>query len=550
MNMKKTYLYILATLLLGSIYSCKDFLEEEPRNSTFVGEFWQSADDVRSALAGNYALLRDAITSGNSDVPRYYVFSEGTPSTYFTIQYSGDGLEGVQTGDFTWRYTIENNGDWTKYYKTIAMSNLVIEKVTAMDETIFVNQADPQRFKREALGQAYFLRALTYFMLTRVWGDVPIVLQSAEDPLAAAQVGRSPKAEVLEQIEKDCHQAAALLGWTYSDPQAARVTANKGSVYALLAHMYLWRATTTNLNSAEPIMQDVASADTTIAALKANGDYGLVDTASYYNTFIGKSREGIFEIAASEQNLEGSSRHIATFFLRQAQVDYYNPTYSRFFVPKSYFSTHYRKNVVGYGWVLNSANQWEWIEHIASIGETIYNDEYPDGVVVTADMMIDNSDIRMRKNFTDVNLDQPTCIKYSNVNYRAQNNAYISNNTIIFRYSDMLLLEAEIALYRSDVGKARSIINAFRSRNGSTSLVAESATKADVFYEYALERGKELYLEGHIYYDLIRTRQYAEFIPWLSPQRFLQGGFYWPVSQLLFKNNSFLTQTSYWIGKV
>lgn len=544
--MKKIILYTLALSFVGMTYSCKDFLEEIPRNSTYVGEFWKSDTDVSSAVAGNYALLRDAITSGNfENVPRYYLYGDGVPSTYFTIQYSGDGLEGVQTGDFSWRYTIESYGDWTKYYKTIIMSNLIIEKVSAMGNELFVNQTNPTRFKNEAIGQAYFLRALSYFMLTRIWGDVPLVLTTSSDPIAADQVGRQPKAEILAQIEKDCHEAAKLLGWTYTNQEAAKVTANKGSVYALLAHMYLWRATTTNLSSNDPIMTDVNSADTTIAALKANGGYAQVDTANYYNTFIGKSREGIFEIAASEQNLEGSTAHIATFFLRRAQIDYYNPTYSRFFVPKNYLATHYKRSIVGWIWT----GTWEY--RAASIGETVINDEYPDpGVVVTADMLIDSTDVRMRRNFTDVASSQPTCVKYQNVNYRAQNSAFISNNTIIFRYSDMLLLEAEIALYKNDVAKAITIINGFRTRNGSTSLIAATASKTEVMKEYVLERGKELYLEGHIYYDLVRTRQYAEFIPWLSPQRFTLGGFYWPVSQLLFKNNSFLTQTPYWIGKV
>src|SRR5690606_5251469 len=301
--MKTKLIQILSLWLFSSLCSCKNFLEEVPRNSTHVGEFWQSADDVSSAVAGNYALLRDAVTSGNaSNVPRYYLYGDGVPASYFEIQYSGDGLEGVQTGDFTWRYTIESYGDWTKYYKAIAMSNLILEKVSAMDVESFTQVNNPMRFKNEALGQAYFIRALCYFMLTRVWGDVPLVLHSEEDPIGAQQLGRRPKSEILSQVEGDCHRAAGLLDWSYSSQGAAKVTANKGAVYALLAHMYLWRATTTELASAEPIMSDVNSADSTIAAIKSFGGYAQVDTANYYRTFIGKSSDGIFEIAASEEH--------------------------------------------------------------------------------------------------------------------------------------------------------------------------------------------------------------------------------------------------------
>ncbi len=116
----------------------------------------------------------------------------------------------------------------------------------------------------------------------------------------------------------------------------------------------------------------------------------------------------------------------------------------------------------------------------------------------------------------------------------------------------MRLLKAEIALYRNQVSKAIDIINEFRKRNGAdeSAFVDNTSSKDDVMYEYIIERGKELYLEGHIFYDLLRTRQYSNFVPWLSESRFRQEGFYWPINPALFKNNNKLTQTSYWRGKV
>ncbi|HLS94060.1 MAG TPA: RagB/SusD family nutrient uptake outer membrane protein [Sphingobacterium sp.] len=547
--MKTKLIQILSLLLFASLCSCKDFLEEVPRNSTHVGEFWQSADDVSSAVAGNYALLRDAVTSGNaSNVPRYYLYGDGVPASYFEIQYSGDGLEGVQTGDFTWRYTIESYGDWTKYYKAIAMSNLILEKVSAMDVESFTQVNNPMRFKNEALGQAYFIRALCYFMLTRVWGDVPLVLHSEEDPIGAQQLGRRPKSEILSQVEGDCHRAAGLLDWSYSSQGAAKVTANKGAVYALLAHMYLWRATTTELASAEPIMSDVNSADSTIAAIKSFGGYAQVDTANYYRTFIGKSSDGIFEIAASEEHLEGSSTHIGMFFLREAHVPFYSATYSRFFVKPTYLSQHYKPMPTG-------PEDWVWVDGHWWWNEPAWRWDWIEGQWVLQQVMNDRvTDVRYLKNFTDLGGSQPTCIKYHNVVPITQNSVRLSNNLIIFRYSDMLLLEAEIALYKNNLQKAADIINGFRERNDPyakwSPIDWTTTTKDNLMYEYVIERGRELYLEGHNYYDLIRTRQYPQFITWLSPARFVQGGFYWPVSPNLFKNNPNLTQTSYWIGKI
>lgn len=531
--------------------SCNEFLIEEPKNSTFVGDFWQSSNDVNSGLAGAYALLRSAITSGNGNAGRYYMYGDALPGSYFTIQYSGDGLEYIQNGDWTFQYNIESLGDWTSYYKAITMSNLLLERTSEMDESLLDDQDNPTAFLEDVRGQAYFIRALTYFYLTRTWGDVPLVTSTSTDPINEEFLGRSPKSEVMAQIEADCLAAAELLDWGYTDNSLAKVTANKGSVYALIAHLYLWRATTTNVADDTPIMEDVDKAQDAITLIKTNGGYKQVDTANYYETFVGQSSEGIFELAASEEHLEGSNRHVASFFLRRAHIDYNDPSYSRFFVNPSYLTTHFSKEYWGWGWVWSTEiNDWEWINHPATVGETVYNDEYPDGIEVTASMLTDNADIRYRRNFTDLTMDQPTCIKYHEVSYRSQYSAYLSNNLILFRYSDMLLLEAEIALYKDQVADAVGIINSFRSRNGSESLLATTIAKDEAMYEYMIERGKELYLEGHLFYDLLRTRQYPQFVTWLSDSRFRQEGFYWPVAPALFTNNLNMTQTSYWIGKI
>ncbi|MFC3198612.1 RagB/SusD family nutrient uptake outer membrane protein [Parapedobacter deserti] len=524
--------YAIIALLASS---CEKILVEEPRNSTYLDAFWQSSRDVRSGLAGNYALLRNAVTSGNfNGAGRHYMYGDAVARNYFTIDYSGDGLEGIQGGDFTFQYNIESYGDWTSFYKAIAMSNIILKQVPEIDDALLADEENTVRFKNEVIGQALFIRALSYFLMVRVWGDVPLVTEAYDDPISAPQLPRTAKEEVMAQIENDCHEAARLLSWGYRNIAEAKVMANRGSVYALLAHLYLWRATTSDLGSDQPNMNDVYSADTTIQALKDFGGYRQTDTSNYYSTFIGRSPDGIFELAASEDNREGSNRHIASFFLRKQYIDYNSPTYSRFHVNPAYLANHFYKLAKEWGWVW-SGTEWEWLEYDTKV--------------------IDTADIRFRRNFTDINTNQPTCIKYSNVVYRNPGqlqDAYLSNNIIVFRYSDMLLLEAEIALYRDEVDKARTIINTFRTRNGASpsGLVKAGLTKNEVMYEYMLERGKELYLEGHLFFDLIRTRQYPQFVDWLSTDRFRQGGFYWPAAPQLFRNNLQLTQTPYWRGKV
>ncbi len=532
LNYKLAVLLILV-FLLGS---CKKFLVEEPVNSTFSGAYWKSSGDLRSAMAGNYALVRDVMNSGNwNPSPRYFMYGDAIAKNYFTIQYNGDGLEGIQDGDFTFQYNVENFGDWTKYYKAITMSNIIINRVPKVTDDLLTDVTNPTKFKNEMLGEAYFLRAFTYFMMLRVWGDVPLVTEEYDDPISAPELARSPRKEVMAQIEKDALQAHELLPWQYSLMGNAKVTANKGAVNALLAHFYLWKATMSDVNSNQPDLEMVDKADKAIDEILSNGMYSLTDTSNYYKTFEGLSGEGIFEIAMSENTREGTNQHIANMFLRTAQLAT-TGTNSRCYVNADYLTNHFYKIDQVWDWYWNaSLQQWEW--------------------KAMPSQVFDDSDIRCRRNFTDLNSDKPTCIKYQSVVYRnpsQKQDPYISNNLIVFRLADMRLLKAEIALYKNQVSKAIDIINEFRKRNGAdeSALVDNTSSKDDVMYEYIIERGKELYLEGHIFYDLLRTRQYSNFVPWLSESRFRQEGFYWPINPALFKNNNKLTQTSFWRGKV
>ena len=61
------------------------------------------------------------------------------------------------------------------------------------------------------------IRALTYFQLTKVFGDVPLVTEAYDDPLTAPQLPRTDRLVVMKQIEDDCHQAISMLNWGYEN---------------------------------------------------------------------------------------------------------------------------------------------------------------------------------------------------------------------------------------------------------------------------------------------------------------------------------------------
>lgn len=534
MNIKQLPYIILGLCSLTTV-SCNKILEQEPKNSTYNEVFWSDPRAGTNAIAGNYSMLRDALADGLYNTWNcFYAYGDATTDYEFNLRTNdGQGNTEVTQGKFEHGYVAQSLGNWTKFYKTIAMSNIVLKNIAAVPEEVLKGYADPVNYRNNIKGQALFIRALTYFMLVRVWGDVPLVTEAYDDPLTAPHLPRTPKLEVMAQIEKDCKAAIENLKWEYNSAADRAVTANRGAANALLAHLYLWRATVSNVQTNDPIMADVDNAANAINEIETKGSYKLTDTANYYQTFIGRSTESIFELNKSENTLEGSTQHIGRWFLDSRYVRYFSAN-AFYYVKKDFLTSHFYKTTKVWEWVWVT-NQWVWME-VEKKG-------------------MDNSDIRFRKNFDDVASDYPTCIKYSNIIFREpgqQLDGNFSNNQNIFRLADMQLLKAEIALYRNQVSTAIDIINGFRQRNGAhvSSFVPQTATKAQVMTEYIAERAKELYLEGQLFYDLVRTRQAVNSSPWLSDQRLKAEGFYWPVSPLLFRENKYLVQTQFWRGKI
>ncbi len=537
MRLDKTILLTLGLVALAAA-SCNKVLDQKPRNSTYNEEFWKDPRAGTSAVSGNYAMLRDVLSTGlYGTYNRYYVYGESAADVSYTLRSGNDGQGNidVHNGNFSHNYVAAALGDWTGYYKTIAMSNVILKEIEKVSDEILSYHPNPEEYRKNIRGQALFIRALTYFMLVRTWGDVPLIVEAYDDPINAPHLGRTAKLEVMAQIEKDCKAAIENLKWTYFTAGDKAVTANQGAVYALLAHLYLWRGTVASVQTDAPDLQDIDKAAEAINEIETKGGYVLTDTANYYQTFIGRSAESIFEINKSESSQEGTTQPFSGLFLDNRYVSYFSAN-AFLYVKPDYLNSHFYTLTSSWGWVWNATlNVWEWKEMQTKVRDT--------------------KDIRLRKNFDYIESSYPTAIKYSNIIYRnpAQKlDAYFSNNMNIFRLSDMLLLKAEIALYKDQTATAIEIINGFRKRNGGDpgGYVPATATKSVVLSEYIIERGKELFLEGHLFYDLVRTRKCIDIIPWLNEQRFRKEGFYWPVAPSLFKENKYLVQTEFWKGKI
>jgi starch-binding outer membrane protein, SusD/RagB family len=144
----------------------------------------------------------------------------------------GDGAELLELDNFS--MTSQNPVvliAWASSYRGIQRANLVIEKVP----NVAASEID-EIIKNRCIGEAHFLRALYYFNLVRLYGDVPlytkpIVLDEAKS------IKRSPAANVYAQIIADLIQAETLLPNKYSGDDLGRASA--GAAKGLLAKVYL-----------------------------------------------------------------------------------------------------------------------------------------------------------------------------------------------------------------------------------------------------------------------------------------------------------------------
>jgi hypothetical protein len=169
-------------------------------------------------------------------------------------------------------------------------------------------------------------------------------------------------------------------------------------------------------------------------------------------------------------------------------------------------------------------------------------------------LFADTADLRLKNAFAFRGTTDPICIKYSNFLYTQQSTNKIAvayNNLIVFRLSDIILLRAEALAATGQATPAISLLNQIRTAAG---IQPYSLSDGDLFEAVIDERGRELFLEGHRFYDLVRLarqKNIAEFgDAKISLSEFARGKYYWPIDPILITLDNSLKQTPYWSSKL
>jgi hypothetical protein len=269
--------FALTILLAG----CEKVLDQNPLNEVDDELAISDLKGAQAAVAGLYNQLQDQNYYGRNFQIMCDVASDQAQSIGTWDFYREMDTYQISTGN------TENGNFYSRAYKTIFVANTILDKVPGISG---ITEAQ----KNVMYGHAYFVRALAYFDLARVFGGVPGVVGTLGVPLVTKTTpgvieypSRATLQATYDMVNTDLVQALALLPET-----SVRSQASKGAARALLSRLSLYLGK----------YEDAASYATQVINDAAR--YTLL--SSYSDIFLSKqTSESIFELSYSTADQSG-----------------------------------------------------------------------------------------------------------------------------------------------------------------------------------------------------------------------------------------------------
>ena len=228
-TVKNICYWFFTFLLLGGLYGCEDFLEEEVFTQYEPDAFLQDETGVDALLTGAYSSM--AVT-GYFQRDNYFILGEFPTDIAWE---TGGGLnrQVVPVIQFNWDpNTGFFNGQYNNFYQGIARANsvlLVVNGLEGVDESALT----------QIRAEARFIRSFGYYMLHNLFGPVPIIeipdgASLDEIEAIGRETPRPTEEEYRAYVETDLLFAAENLA-----AGGVSSRANRGVALALLTKFYL-----------------------------------------------------------------------------------------------------------------------------------------------------------------------------------------------------------------------------------------------------------------------------------------------------------------------
>jgi hypothetical protein len=496
-------------LLLGA---CSEaFLEETNPTQITTNEFWETEEDLESAVASVYnAMVLDYYGYYG---PRSWFVHEGKTEN-FTVR--NDIRQAYDIGMFL---NDISNGYTENLYKGayigIFRANQAIQNGEAMeiDEDI----------KNELIAEAKFLRGLNYFFLANDFGAVPIktaVAETSDDYYMA----KSSLEEVWNQVVSDLKAAEKYLPDTRDAYNKGRAT--RGAALAFLGRAYLY--------------QD--DYDNTIIVLKEIVDqedvfvYGL--QPDYAELFDGEHEngvEGVFELQFSD---EGGNKH------------WLSSTDDPSVLTRSTFVAEWHAPGEVGGWFEMQPTK---VLLDSFLVEPTSDGNYDPRALATIAWDYSGCVFYQREFSSTWGTDEIWLRKNQNWwNANETDNSYKSElNEFGMRYADVLLMLAEAYTMKGQVAEAAPLVHRIRERVKLTNKLTEmlAYSQAQMMAEIRHQRNLEFAREALHWYDLRRWGLLEQTIKNAKQpgyQNYISKFEYYPIPEDELNNNPNMTQNDPW----
>ncbi|OQP52631.1 hypothetical protein A4H97_25255 [Niastella yeongjuensis] len=281
MKQSKQFLSIIVAGLLLS--ACDKKLDESPKSFIAPDQFFTTDAQCIQAVNGVYSGLPELF--GQEDL--WKSIEEGTDVLIYT-----GGTDGNQ--EYTLSAAAPGNisNVWRKCYSAITNANLIIHRVG--------NAKITDTLKTRLVGEALYLRALHYYILTNSFGAVPVWTDELNVDVVST-LPRADAADVRKQIKDDLLQASGQLPYSYPALETGRAT--KGAALALLAKVYL-------------LDKDWANAEKYAQMVVDSKQYTLVNFADLFdvNNRFKNNKESIFEIQFKRDNATNTNTRVTYYY--------------------------------------------------------------------------------------------------------------------------------------------------------------------------------------------------------------------------------------------
>jgi starch-binding outer membrane protein, SusD/RagB family len=223
--MKIQSLFLVVFILVAN--SCTKDLNQEP-HQIYYDNYYQTEDDALAAVNAVYDVL-GAVNQYSSYL--WLIQDVGSDDCNARVTLNDPNLHDINN------YSIKTNNNylgeiWHGSYLGISRANIVLDKVPAISMDTAV--------KARILGEARFLRALNYFNLVRLFGDVPLMTAPVSANLTPEEIypSRAAAVKVYGQIIEDLNIAASKLPEAYTNPND-KGRATRGAALGILSKVYL-----------------------------------------------------------------------------------------------------------------------------------------------------------------------------------------------------------------------------------------------------------------------------------------------------------------------